>query len=215
MRRIESLAARIAARLAATAALGLTAGFGLTGCCYYELRDSFDDCSLNIRNGYLARRAWCRCGDGDHPYGRAYKDGFLDGYSSVAAGGDGSLPSMPPRGYWSCCNSGPGCEGQATVNAYFEGYARGAICAEKDGVSASVAYYHRAPCPGVCTVPGYGMPPGPMAPVPAGSLPPGAVPSVGPVIGPASPPPPAPPSIAPATPADEAYETYNEGGLYE
>jgi hypothetical protein len=211
MRRIESLAAR----LVATAALGLTAASGLTGCAYYELRDCIDDCTLNCKNGYLARRAWLRCGDGCHPFGSPYKDGFIDGYAAVAAGGDGCPPSMPPRGYWSCCNSGP--EGQCKVNSYYDGYARGAIAAEAEGVCARIAY-HKPACGAGCQVsPGYGPAPAPMTPMPAG-MSPAAVPTTmptGPMIGPPSPPPPSPPPVAPATPADEAYETYNESGLYE
>lgn len=205
MRRIEALAAR----LAASGALGLAAAFGLTGCCYYELRDMVDECTMNTRNCYAARCAWHRCGgDYDGPHGRAYKDGFIDGYSAVAGGSDGCPPSMPPRCYWSCCETS--CD---EVAAYFNGYSRGAVCAEKDGVAGCSRIAFRKPaCGAVCPVPGYGVGPGALTPAPAGvvslpAMPPGPV-------GAGSPPPPAPPSVSPAAPADEAYEGYSEGGLY-
>lgn len=202
MRRIEALAAR----LAAFGALGLVAAFGLTGCCYYEIRDMFDECAVNARNGYAARCAWHRCGsDYDGPYCMAYKDGFLDGYGKVAMGGDGCPPTMPPRCYWSCC--GTSCE---EVAAYFNGYARGSVCCEGDGCAGCSRVTCRKPaCGSGYSPPGYGAGPGALVPSPAGVV---ALP--GPAVGPGSPPPPAPPSVSPVAPADEAYEGYSEGGLY-
>jgi len=204
----------LAVRLAAAGGLALTAAFALTGCCYYELRDMCDECSLGVRNGYAARCAWSRCGDryGDHPHVKAIKDGFLDGYSAVAGGSDGCLPPLPPRCYWSCCNTGR--EGQATVNAYFDGYARGAVAAEADGVAGIARIAYRKPaCGAGCVVPGYGGSPGPLVPTPAGRVS-GLGAGLGPEVGPGSPPPPAPPSIGPAAPANEAFEGPGQDGLY-
>lgn len=200
----------LAARAAATLTLGLAAAVTLTGCCYYELRDVCDECSLNVRNGYSARMAWHRCGDAydDHPHAKQFKHGFIDGYAAVGGGADGCPPPMPPRCYWSCCNSG--CEGQNKVNAYFDGYARGAVAAESDGLAASSRIaFHKPACGAGCPVPGYGVGPGPLAPTPAGNV---SIP--GPLVGPGSPPPPAPPSVAPTAPADGAYDGTDEGGLY-
>ena len=196
----------LAARLAATGALGLAAAVSLTGCCYYELRDACDECTLNIRNGCAARAAWSRCGDAyaNHHHLKQFKHGFTDGYAAVAGGADGCPPSMPPRCYWSCCNTG--CDGAVIVNAYFDGYARGAVAAESDGVAGAGRIVCRKPAcgPGYAAV-GFGGGPGALVPAPAGMMP---------AVGPGSPPPPAPPSGAPALPADEAFEGTTEGGLY-
>lgn len=202
----------LAARMAAIGALGLAAAGGLTGCCYYELRDMCDECSLNVRNGYAARCAWSRCGDryANHAHVKPFKHGFLDGYSGVAGGADGCPPPMPPRCYWSCCNTG--CEGQAVVNAYFDGYARGAVAAEADGVAGAARIACRKPSCGPGVIPGYGTGPGALVPTPAGHVS-GIGEGLGPVVGPGSPPPPAPPSIAPA-PVDDAYEGPARDELY-
>jgi hypothetical protein len=187
-------------RLAALAALSLS------GCCYYELRDCCDDCSMNIRNEYLARMAWHRCNDAydDHPYKSEFGHGFRDGFAAVASGSDGCCPSIPPRCYWSSCYWG--CDGQAAANAWFDGYARGAIAAEAEGLSASGRILVRPPaCGANCQVRGPAMPASAVVTVPS----PGAYSA--PVV---TPPPPAPPSMAPTLPANEAYESYDEGGLY-
>ncbi|MDQ3331861.1 MAG: hypothetical protein M3552_14605, partial [Planctomycetota bacterium] len=151
MRRIAALAARLAT----------VAALGMTGCCYYELRDSYDDCTTSVRNQCLARMAWHRCNDAydDHPYEKEFGHGFRDGYAAVAGGADGCCPTMPPRCYWGSCYRG--CEGQAAANAWFDGYARGAIAAEVDGLSVGGRILVRTPaCPTNCAVRGPAMPPG-------------------------------------------------------
>lgn len=193
----------------------MAAAFSFTGCCYYELRDTFDECSLGIRNEYLARMAWHRCSDAydDHPYEKELGHGFRDGYAAVAGGADGCCPSMPPRCYWNTCYRG--CEGQARVNAWFDGYARGAIAAEADGLAASGRIVMRPPaCPSGCPVPTSSMNMTGVHSLPShgGASSYQATPTFQSV--PLTPPPPAPPSMAPSIPADEAYERYDEGGLY-
>lgn len=195
MRRIDALAVQFA----------LLASFGLTGCCYYELRDCYDECLCNLRNECLARRAWHRSNDAfdNHPHKKEFGHGFRDGYAAVAGGADGCCPSMPPRCYWGTCYRD--CDGLGKVNAWFDGYARGAIAAEADGLTSCGRIVVRPPaCPPGCEItPGHvhGM-----------SVPAPALPQY--PVGPAPPPPPAAPSLTPAVPADEAYESYNEGGLY-
>ncbi|HEX6987186.1 MAG TPA: hypothetical protein VF170_17535, partial [Planctomycetaceae bacterium] len=85
-----------------------------------------------------------------------------------------------------------------------------AIAAEADGLVACGRIVVRKPtCPTGCNVRPV-LPPGAtMVPLPAA---PARHPEI--IVGPATPPPPAPPSIGPAVPADEAYESYDEGGLY-
>jgi hypothetical protein len=155
--------------------------------------------------------AWHRYNDcfEDHPNYHDFGHGFRDGYAAVARGGDGCCPSMPPRCYWSACYRG--CDGQAAANAWFDGYARGAIAAEADGLSSSGRILVRHPaCGANCQVQGPAMAAGAVSiPSPAGYPTDATYP-----IGPQTPPPPAPPSMSPSIPADEAYETYNEGGLY-
>ena len=197
MRRIAALTARLA----------VTATLGLTGCCYYELRDNFDECCCDLRAEHAARRAWCRCEDAydNHPQKRHFGRGFRDGYASVAAGGSTCCPTLPPRDCWGWCNDG--CEGQQRVNAWFDGWARGAVAAEADGlVGCGRIVVRRPSCPTGCNVGRPILPPGAtILPMPAGAAY---------VEGPATPPPPAPPAVTPAGPAAEAYESYDEGGLY-
>lgn len=195
--------------------LVMVAAFSFTGCCYYELRDTFDECSLGVRNQYLARMAWHRCSDAydDHPHEKEFGHGFRDGYAAVASGADGCCPSMPPRCYWNTCYRG--CEGQSKVNAWFDGYARGAIAAEADGLAASGRIVMRQPaCPSGCMVTGPPISGGIAHPSPV--APSTATYGAGPTHSarPLTLPPPAPPSLAPAIPADEAYESYDKGGLY-
>ncbi|MGC1272179.1 MAG: hypothetical protein WBC44_00625 [Planctomycetaceae bacterium] len=214
MRRIAALSAQLA----------VTATLGLTGCCYYELRDSFDECCYNVRTDYMARRAWCRCGGNfdDHPHQKYFGHGFRDGYESVARGGDGCCPTMPPRDCWGWCFDG--CEGQQRMNAWFDGWSAGTIAAEADGLVGNGRLVFRQPsCQSCCNASG-SMPPmsydgGTIMTLPPGEAhitsppvhmpPPSAVP-----LGPTVLPPPSPPSTSPAIPADEAYESYDEGGVY-
>ncbi len=209
MRRIAALSAQLA----------VTATLGLTGCCYYELRDSMNECCYNLRTEYLAHRAWCRCKDNfdDHPYQRYLGRGFRDGYASIAQGGDGCCPTMPPRDCWSWCFDG--CEGQMRMNAWFDGWAAGAIAAEADGLVGHGRLVFRPPgCPSGCNT--GACPPSmlPSAPYDGGTviMSPGEATFTSPPMqmAPALPPPAAPPTMTPATPADEAYESYDEGGIY-
>ena len=196
MRRIAALTARLVA----------TATLGLTGCCYYELRDNFDECCCDLRSEHAARRAWCRCEDAydEHPHKRQFGRGFKDGYASVASGGSSCCPTLPPRDCWGWCHDG--CEGTARVNAWFDGWARGAVAAEADGmVGCGRIVVRRPTCPTGCNISPHMM---------SGGMPPGPVPMMTPTLTGPLPPPPAPPSVAPAAPAAEAYESYDEGGLY-
>jgi hypothetical protein len=191
--------AALSVRLAALAALSLT------GCCYYELRDCYDDCSMNIRNEYLAQMAWRRCDDAfdEHAYKKEFGHGFRDGYAAVAGGSDGCCPTIPPRCFWGSCYRG--CEGQAAASAWFDGYARGAVAAEADGLAACGRILFRPPaCNTNCAVRG------PALPANAASVPLPATLAV-PLM---SPPPPAPPSTTPARPAEDAFESYDGDGLY-
>lgn len=195
------------ARFAAlTARLVATATLGLAGCCYYEVRDCIDECSCDMRAEFLARQAWCRCEDScdDHLYQKYYGRGFRDGYASVARGGDGCCPTIPPRDCWGWCFDGH--EGRARTHAWFDGWSRGAIAAEADGLLGSGRIAVRKPaCPTGCLG-------GPISPSDSVIAPTPAAPAVIRIPEETLPPPPAPPSLAPASPTDEAYESNDEGG---
>jgi hypothetical protein len=196
-------------RIAAfTAQLAALAALGLSGCCYHEMRDCWDEQHCSIRAHWQARSAWndykhnCH-----HPQKKYYGRGFRDGYAAVALGGDGCCPTIPPRDCWGWCFDP--CEGHQRMNAWFDGYAHGAIVAEADGVGACARMIIRRPaCPPMCPT---GCPTG--VPLSPAATPLGGTPSYVP-YGTVTPPPPAPPALMPGLPAPEAYESYDEGGLY-
>lgn len=150
----------------------------------FAYSDRVDRMVLGWRNKAFAHHAWsCR----KHQFGgRAclahFGHGFCQGYRDVAAGGNGCLPVVPPRSYWSWRYQT--AEGQAKVAAWFDGYPAGAIAAAEDGaaswsqiqVSPAIEAQYAArgigPPPGG---PGPGMPGMPGGPpgLPPDELPPG------------------------------------------
>ena len=188
--------------------LALAASLSLTGCCYYELRDTLDACNANMRACWNARLAWNQHKDScaNHPYKIAYGHGFRDGYAAVMNGGDGCAPSLPPRCYWNDCYAGDG--GRHKVSAYFDGYSQGAYVAQAEGMGSCGRLMVRRPIyqggtyagsPSVS--PAAGVPlTGAVAPPVTTTLP--------------SPPPPAPAVGGPAIPPDPGYESYDPKGLY-
>jgi len=67
-----------------------------------------------------------------HP--RHFTRGWKKGYYSVANGGDGVLPAVPPKHYWSVLYQS--AKGRDQVAAWFDGYGQGAADAEADGVKS-------------------------------------------------------------------------------
>jgi len=105
----------------------------LSGC--YQISDSIDDFAMSLRDDFAAGSAWSRW----RPY---YEDveerssfgaGFRDGYESVAAGGNGCQPAMPPHKYWSIWYQN--AAGKAKIRAWFNGFSHGALAAEQDNIS--------------------------------------------------------------------------------
>src|SRR5262245_59264262 len=86
---------------------------------YYETTESI---ILGWRNHVWSKRAWYQQRHlfAAHPYVVDFGEGFRSGYLDVAGGGDGCVPVLPPRRYWSWRYQSP--EGQAKTNAWFEGY---------------------------------------------------------------------------------------------
>ncbi|MEO2031392.1 MAG: hypothetical protein ABGZ35_04850 [Planctomycetaceae bacterium] len=104
----------------------------MSGC--YQISDSIDDFAMCIRDDVAAGSAWSRW----RPY---YEDveqpssfgaGFRDGYESVAAGGNGCQPAMPPHKYWSIWYQNE--SGKARIHAWFNGFSHGALAAQQDDI---------------------------------------------------------------------------------
>jgi hypothetical protein len=131
---------KLARRLLAVVCLGVlvadTTGCMVTRNIAKEVRDCdcVDDFMTNYRNRAMAEKAWhCRKDRfGQQMYMREYKEGFIDGYLEIAEGGPGCCPTVAPSRYWGWQYQS--ANGQAAVNAWFEGYPMGVQAAEQDGV---------------------------------------------------------------------------------
>lgn len=122
----------------------LAAGFlttGLTGCTIMgglqsKLTNSecIDDFMVSHRNKVMATKAWLRTEKcfKNHSRLKDLRAGFIEGYMDVANGGSGCTPTVVSSDYWGWkYQSG---DGQAAVNAWFEGYPLGVKAAEEDGI---------------------------------------------------------------------------------
>jgi hypothetical protein len=137
MRQAFELAAHI--RLAVYGLVVLAASSS-TGCvsfdalsAYIAYNDTTNDYVMGWRNTVWARQAWHarKYQFVDEPQFHAFGQGFRDGYVSVASGGNGCPPPLPPRKYWNWrYQSG---EGQAQVAAWFAGFPHGARAADEEG----------------------------------------------------------------------------------
>jgi hypothetical protein len=99
---------------------------------YIAYNDACNDFVIGWRNEVWARQSWHenKACFADQAYLRDFGQGYRDGYMSVAAGGNGCPPPIPPRCYWSWhYQSG---EGQGKVAAWFAGFPHGAAAAERD-----------------------------------------------------------------------------------
>jgi len=103
--------------------------------CLYEIRDEIVDCEINFRNKRRASAAWDACREAYETVEHVsdFKDGFISGYIAVANGGNGCPPSTPPAKYWKARFQT--IDGKARTNAWFDGYAHGALAAQSDGVA--------------------------------------------------------------------------------
>jgi hypothetical protein len=81
--------------------------------------DTTESVILGWRNHVWSKRAWYQQRHlfAAHPYVVDFGEGFRAGYLDVAGGGDGCVPVLPPRKYWSWRYQSP--EGQAKTNAWF------------------------------------------------------------------------------------------------
>lgn len=83
-------------------------------------------------------------------------DGFLEGYHDMLQGGDGCLPVVPPRRYWSWKYQSAG--GQGAVSDWFNGYSAGVAAAKEDGLSNLSRIPVCSQYNGTSTVPIQGLP---------------------------------------------------------
>ncbi|MCM2373195.1 hypothetical protein [Aporhodopirellula aestuarii] len=93
-----------------------------------------DDFMIGHRNKVMATRAWLRvkhCYRG-HRYQKDLRAGFIAGYLEVATGGSGCTPTVVSPQYWGWRHQSG--NGQAAVNAWFEGFPLGVKAAEQDGI---------------------------------------------------------------------------------
>lgn len=129
--RTARVATLSAAVVLAVASMGCTAVQGINE--YIAYNDPVNDFVLGWRNSVWARQAWILRRDGfaGQPYLDHFGAGFIDGYMSVASGGNGCTPALPPRQYWSWKYQT--AEGQGKVAAWFSGFPHGAKAAEEDG----------------------------------------------------------------------------------
>ncbi|SMP70439.1 hypothetical protein SAMN06265222_11346 [Neorhodopirellula lusitana] len=124
--------------------LGLTLGLtttGLAGCTmlgglqqHLSHTDCLDDFMVSHRNKVMASRAWLKikhCHRG-HRYIKDLRAGFIAGYLEVATGGSGCTPTVVSPQYWGWRHQSG--NGQAAINAWFEGFPLGVKAAEQDGI---------------------------------------------------------------------------------
>ena len=96
--------------------------------------EAVDEFMITYRNRALAEKAWhCqKTRHGSRAHQREFKDGFIAGFIDVANGGAGCTPSIAPSKYWGWRYQS--AQGQAAVNAWFQGFPCGAKAAEQGGI---------------------------------------------------------------------------------
>ncbi len=129
-------------KLLAASCLGLMT-LGSTGCsitsnAYRSLTDCecIDEFMVDYRNRAMAEKAW-HCQKhlfGNHEYRDEFKGGFIAGYLDIANGGAGCCPNIVPAAYWGWRYQS--AQGQAAINAWYEGFPMGVRAAEQDGVGS-------------------------------------------------------------------------------
>lgn len=121
--------------------LAMTATTGLTGCTILggiqqKLSNTtcIDDFMISHRNKVMAARAWLQVKHcfRNHAYPKDIRAGFIAGYLEVAMGGSGCTPTVVSSQYWGWRHQSG--NGQAAVNAWFEGFPLGVKAAEQDGI---------------------------------------------------------------------------------
>lgn len=114
------------------AVLALACLLSTTGCQGFVPGGSMvDNIFVRHRDRVWAARAYNeQCGGRMIPFGDHHRRGFVEGYCSVCRGGDGYVPAVPPRDYWT--SQYQSAQGAQCVNAWFEGFPAGAEAARSD-----------------------------------------------------------------------------------
>ncbi|MEQ8835785.1 MAG: hypothetical protein RID07_03175, partial [Lacipirellulaceae bacterium] len=86
------------------------------------------DLQYRVAKHFKTHSAW-KCSGGTSPCHPAhYKDGWKEGYYSVATGGCGKLPPVPPKRYWKARYQTPG--GRDQVATWYRGSQEGVVVAQ-------------------------------------------------------------------------------------
>ncbi|MFN8709397.1 MAG: hypothetical protein ACK50J_22170 [Planctomyces sp.] len=117
---------RVSLRIAMAAILCFGAGCAAMQACVI-------DCEVHGRNLILSQQAWGEwswCYDNlQEPF--HFAKGFKAGYRNILEGGKGCQPTLPPKCYWKPHYQSPA--GRCKINAWFDGFAHGALAAQQDG----------------------------------------------------------------------------------
>src|SRR5436309_2707159 len=108
-----------------------------SGCeCLYSLRNEITDCKINTYNRLMAKNSYREvvpaCTGMACPY--SFREGYLDGYVSIANGGNGCPPVVPRirclnHMWMDCCTE---CE---QLETWYDGFEHGAAAAITDGMA--------------------------------------------------------------------------------
>lgn len=88
---------------------------------------AFRNHSWSAKSWHSNQQRFCEQPHFDH-----FEAGYRAGYQSVASGGNGCAPPLPPRKYWGWTYQSP--TGKAKADAWFAGFPYGAAAAEQDGL---------------------------------------------------------------------------------
>jgi len=117
---------RVSLRIAMAAILCFGAGCA-------AMQDCVIDYEVQGRNLILSQQAWGEwswCYDNlQEPF--HFAKGFKAGYRNILEGGKGCQPTLPPKCYWKPHYQSPA--GRCKINAWFDGFAHGALAAQQDG----------------------------------------------------------------------------------
>ena len=124
------LAATLGLLLSPTGGCQIASGIGNS----LKHQEALDGFMIGYRNQAWAAKAWlCRKHRfANHCHLSDFEQGFRAGYEQVAKGGDGCAPGLCPKSYWGWQYQNS--DGQARMNAWFEGFPLGVQAAEEDGI---------------------------------------------------------------------------------
>lgn len=125
-------------------ALGATFCLPLTGCLNpnrpHALGNVVDGMYSNFRERVWAHRAFNQqYGHMPRKFREHFRKGFVEGYCNVCNGGDGYIPAMPPKEYWSY--EFQSSDGAQCVSAWFDGFPEGVAAARQANAGKNADIY--------------------------------------------------------------------------